>query len=273
VRCMDLLPVMKDAVKQAGAEVLALSGSPAARRVVGKGAGGDLTQALDEAAETSIIRSLQERIGNCTIISEERGWVSLGRGGPPFFILDPLDGTTNALRGYPCYSISLAASAGPRLRETVAGAVLDVPQSSLYWAEKGRGAFLNGSEIRPSATEAVENALIAVDLNLRRALPSYLAKVGPIIEQAEHIRFIGTDALETCFVASGTCDAFVDLRGTLRLTDLAAATFIVQEAGGTVVDATGAPLDMAIAPESRGSFIAACTKPLCDQLLRLTRGN
>lgn len=266
---MDLCPVIMDALKHAGAELLSILESPAARRIVGRGAGGDVTQGVDEVAEASVIRFLESRIADCTIVSEERGWVTLGNGGPPFFILDPLDGSTNALRGYPCYSISLAASTGLRLEEVVAGAVFDVAHGNLYWAEKGSGAFLNGAKVKPSATEVVEDALVAVDLNLRRAVPSYLAKVGPIIERAEHIRFLGTDALETCFVASGTCDAFVDLRGSLRLTDLAAATFIVREAGGAVVDARGAPLDLAVTPETRGSFIAACTKRLCDQLLEL----
>ncbi|MEM2904297.1 MAG: inositol monophosphatase family protein [Candidatus Bathyarchaeia archaeon] len=268
---MDLLPVMRGAVRHAAAEALALLGSPAARRVIGRGSGGDLTQGIDDAVETSITRFLEAEIGDCAIVSEERGWITVGRGGPPFFILDPLDGTTNALRGYPCFSISLAASMGLRLREITAGVVLDVAHDNLYWARRGGGAFLNGVKVKPSQTETVEDALIAIDLNLRRALPSYLAKVSPIIDRAEHVRFLGTDALETCFVASGACDAFVDLRGTLRLTDLAAATFIVQEAGGTVVDARGAQLDMAVAPESRGSFIAACTKGLCDRLLELTR--
>lgn len=266
---MRLCSIIRQALEQARPEVLRMLDLPAARRIVGMGAGGDLTQGVDKVAETSIIRFLESTVQDCAVVSEEQGWVSLGKGGPPFFILDPLDGTTNALRGYPCYSISLAACTGLRLGEVTAGAVLDIAHGNMYWAEKGHGAFANGVKANPSSIEALENALVAVDLNLRRALPSYLERVGPVIERAEHVRFLGTDALETCFVASGTCDAFVDLRGTLRLTDLAAATFIVREAGGMVVDPSGAPLDMTVTPTARGSYVAACTAKLCKQLLGL----
>jgi len=228
---------------------------------------GDVTKLIDKIAEDTIINCLKKHLKDFQILSEEAGRIRFGSGSGPIFIIDPLDGSTNALRGYPCFSVSIAAALKPRLSSIIAGGVINVVTGDIFIAVKGKGAKLNGKPIKPSKVTKIEDALIAADLNIRSKIPNYLAKVCKVIEKAKHFRFIGTDALETCFVAAGICDAFMDLRGSLRITDFAAACFIVKEAGGLVVNEKGEPLDLEFEGNVRGKYIAACTSDLLNEIL------
>jgi len=241
---------------------------PEAKRVVKVGKY-DTTKLIDKIAEDHIIKILTSKLDSCVIVSEECGIVKIGDALKPIVVIDPLDGSTNAIRGYPCYSISIAIALEPRLSGIVAGGVINVITGDLFTAVRGEGAFLNEKSISPSNVTEIEKALIAADLNVRSRFPNYVVKMSRIIERANHFRFIGTDALETCFVAAGICDAFIDLRGFLRVTDFAAACFIVKEAGGVVVDDKGEFLDLNLKPNERGKFIAACTKELSNAILNL----
>ena len=234
---------------------------------------GDTTKLIDEIANKKIIECLKEYFSNFKILSEEEvGLITFGNGSGPIFIIDPLDGSTNAIRGYPCYSISIAASLKPKFTSIIAGGVINVITGDLFTAIKGEGAKLNEIEIKPSNVTKVEDALIAIDLNIRERIPGYLDKLSPIINKARYFRFLGSNALETSFVAAGITDAFIDLRGFLRLTDFAAACFIVKEAGGIVVNENGNPLEIVFHNGNvRGKYIAACTKELCKQILSLMK--
>ncbi len=231
---------------------------------------GDTTKLIDEIADKTIIKCLKEHFQNFRLVSEEEyGLVAFGDGSGPIFIVDPLDGSTNALRGYPCYSVSIAVAEKPKFTSIIAAGVINVVTGDVFTAVRGEGAMLNGKPVKPSNVKRVEDALISIDLNIRRRLPGYLEKLSQVIERARYFRFLGTNALETCFVAAGISDAFIDLRGFLRLTDFAAACFIVKEAGGVVVDEYGKPLEIVFHGNVRGKYIAACTEELCQEILRL----
>lgn len=247
--------------------VLKEIGKPEAKKVV-KRSKYDTTKLIDKIAEDYIIQKLDDQLDSYRIISEECGVVEKSKS-KPIIVIDPLDGSTNAIRGYPCYSISIAFALEPKLSGIVAGGVMNVVTGDIFTAIRGEGAYLNGKSIKPSNTKKIEDALIAVDLNIRSRISGYIAKLSHVIEKANHFRFIGSNALEICFVAAGICDAFIDLRGFLRVTDFAAACFIVNEAGGVIVNDKGDFFDFNLELNERGKFIAACTYELSNEILSL----
>ncbi|MEM3426618.1 MAG: inositol monophosphatase family protein [Thermoproteota archaeon] len=232
---------------------------------------GDQTFMVDRVAEEAVFETTRFFFKDATLVSEESGLVEIGGGGPPLIIVDPVDGSVNASRGYPCYSCSIGVAEGENLSDVVCSGVINLLTGDLYSAEKNHGAFLNGRRLRVSNVERIEEALIAVDLNIRGRLPGYVSKVSSIIEKARHVRSLGTDALEICLVASGAADAFVDLRGFLRSIDFAAAFLIVREAGGVVLNGEAEDLDVKLVPVSKSRVVAACSRSLGGEIIRVFR--
>lgn len=260
-----------NALTSAKACFLKLKGSNEAHKELGIGAGGDVMRLLDFELEKVIVESLNRDLGSFTLVSEESGVKECGRGGY-VVIVDPLDGSTNALRGYPACSSAIAVAKGEYLEDVIAAGVINLVTGDLYYAEKGLGAYLNNSKIRPRSTSRVEDAFIAFELNVRGQIGGYVLRIAELVEKARHVRLIGSDALEICFIASGTSDAFIDLRGFLRVPDFAASTFILKEAGGIVTDANGKGLNCKLNPKTRSTIIATCTVELHRDILSRLRG-
>lgn len=236
------------------------------RKTVSLNRFGDQTFEIDMVLEKLIFEATKKYFKDSTLVSEESEIIEIGRGGPPFIIVDPVDGSANAARGYPCYSSSIAVAEGENLNDIICSGVINLLDGSIYLAEKNRGAFLNGRKIRVSNVEKIEEALIAVDFNVRGRLPGYVKKISNIVERAKHVRFLGTDALEICMVASGAADAFIDLRGFLRSIDFAAASLIVREAGGLVLDEKGEKLNVKLIPVSRSPIVAVASRKLAEEI-------
>ncbi len=135
----DLLADLASAVQRA---VSHLSGDPA--EILGRGADGAPSSRLDRVAEAAVLERLEERHERVNVLSEEAGFVD--RGGDALLVLDPVDGTHNALRGVPAYSVSLAVGRG-RLSDVEEGLVRDLVSGATYHAAKGRGATLDGRPI------------------------------------------------------------------------------------------------------------------------------
>ncbi|MEM0083563.1 MAG: inositol monophosphatase family protein [Candidatus Nezhaarchaeales archaeon] len=253
--------VIVEALMSAKARFAELKGSDEAYKELGIGAGGDVMRLLDFELEKVIMESITKDLGAFTLVSEESGVKECGKG-EYVVVVDPLDGSTNALRGYPACSTAIAIAKGGYLKDVVAAGVINLVTGDLYYAEKGSGAYLNNSKIKPRNISKVEEALIAFELNVRGQINGYVSRIAEIIEKARHVRLIGSDALEICFIASGTSDAFIDLRGFLRAPDFAASTFILKEAGGVVTDAYGNMLNCKLDPKARSTIIATCTMEL-----------
>ncbi|MBO3839581.1 MAG: inositol monophosphatase family protein [Thermoproteota archaeon] len=232
---------------------------------------GDQTFEIDMVLEKLIFEATKKQFKDATLVSEESEIIEVGRGGPPFIIVDPVDGSANAARGYPCYSSSIAVAEGETLNDIICSGVINLLDRSIYLAEKNKGAFLNDRRIRVSNVEKIEEALIAVDFNVRGRLPGYVKKISNIVERAKHVRFLGTDALEICMVASGAADAFIDLRGFLRSIDFAAASLIVREAGGLVLDEKGEKLNVKLVPVSRSPIVATASRKLAEEIFSSIR--
>jgi myo-inositol-1(or 4)-monophosphatase len=169
---------------------------------------------------------------------------------------DPIDGTTNLMRELPFYATSIAVSQGPRLNNVHAGLVADLFHGVTYFAEKGKGAYRDGQRLVPSSVVSLEEAVIGVDLNsfkVERVVPKLMGLIG----RTKHIRHFGANALELCFVADGKTDAFVDIRGKLRTTDMAAAWLILREAGAVITGPDGEELRVRLDPKQRVEFVAS----------------
>lgn len=224
---------------------------------LGIGAGGDPIKQIDIAAENAIVNTLEQSGIAFTLISEESGIRRFGKNPDICYItVDPIDGTTNLLRGIPFYATSLAVSNNSALNGVHTALVADLYHDITYIAQKGNGAYRGNQKINPSKNASLEEAVIGVDVNtykIRKIAP----KLTNLIEKTKHIRHLGANALELCYVADGTIDAFVDIRGKLRVTDMAAAWLILQEAGAKITKLNGKKLNVKLDPKQRVAFVAA----------------
>ncbi len=240
---------------------------------LGMGAGGDMMKPVDLAAETAIVETLKRHDVSFTLISEESGIKKYGTSPQNCYVtVDPIDGTTNLTHGLPFYAASIAVSNKPELADVYAAMVADLPHNATYTAFRGEGAFRDGKKIETSKTTSLNDALIGLDINSYNG-KFVIQNVTPLIEKSKHIRHFGANALEICYVANGLTDAFVDLRGKIRTTDVAAGFLIAKEAGAVVTDANNQPINVPLDPKQTLNFVASANKELHKQILKLVKAN
>lgn len=238
---------------------------------LGIGAGGDPMKQMDLEAEKAIVETLQENGLAFTLISEESGVKRYGKKCDEVYVTtDPIDGTTNFIRGLPFYATSIAISTGLKLSTVQAALVTDLFHNVTYTAQRGLGAYRDGRKIAPSEQIDLEEAVIGLDLNtsmVREIIPHVMR----VIERTKHIRHLGANALELCYVADGTIDAFIDIRGKLRTTDTAAAWLILKEAGAEITTAEGQVLEAKLSPQEHVAFVASGNRKIHNLILELLR--
>jgi myo-inositol-1(or 4)-monophosphatase len=224
---------------------------------LGKGAGGDPIKPVDLAAEKAIVEILKQHNISFTLISEESGVKEFGNAAEQCYVtVDPIDGTTNLVRGIPFYASSIAVSSKPTFSTVYAALVTDLFHDTTYTAQKGKGAFRDGKKITTSTITSLDEALVGLDLNSYK-VKEIIPQLTDLIQKTRHIRHFGANALELCYVADGTTDAFIDIRGKLRPTDMAAGFLILREAGGTITSPLGRALDVKLDPKQKVKFIAS----------------
>ncbi len=215
-----------------------IADSPHRADVVGMGASGSPTEEIDRLAEAEILKVLSAEGVDWDLVSEEVGAVA--RGGGRTLVVDPIDGTHNALRNLPLTTISLALG-----RQDLAGVdiglVRDLYRGTTYWATRGGGAFRDG---RPIRTRPWSPKSEMVFVNLGHHATDRAARLA---RRARRIRSLGCASLEMMAVAEGAGDAYLFENApearNLRATDIAAAYRILSEAGGGVVDGHGRSLE------------------------------
>lgn len=193
----------------------------------------DFVSEVDRAAEDAIIHELSSKYPDHAILAEESG----ARGKSDFqWVIDPLDGTTNYLHGFPQFSISIALRHRGRLE---CGLVYDPLREEMFTAERGGGAQLNDRRIRVANRLGLEGALIGTGFPYRdqRQLDTYLAMFRTMIMNTAGLRRPGSAALDLAYVACGRTDGFWELG--LAEWDMAAGALLITEAGGTVTDLAG----------------------------------
>lgn len=238
---------------------------------LGVGAGGDQTKMVDLTAEKAIIETLLENNVSFTLVSEESGIEKFGDKPEVCHVtVDPVDGTTNFVRRLPFYCTSIAVSDKPMSSKVFAACVTDLYHDVTYTAFKGKGAFRDGKRITPSTTKSLDEGVVGLDLNTYK-MKSIAPQLSNLIQETKHIRHFGANALEICYVADGLTDAFIDMRGRLRATDVAAGFFIVKEAGGVVTSPEGKPLDVKLDPKETVKFVASGNKMIHQKILSLVK--
>src|SRR6186713_2414548 len=234
-----LITVMQRAVRKAAPRLRRDFGEVEQLQVSKKGPA-DFVSMADKRAEQTILDELKNARPDWGIISEETGEIA-GDPSKPRWIVDPLDGTTNFLHGVPHFSISIAVEEPlPGGKTGIShGLVYQPLTDETFWAEKGRGAWLNERRLRVSARRNLSEALIATGIPYKAH--GDLARFDKILDvispEVAGIRRFGSAALDLAWVAAGRFDGFWE--EDLQLWDIAAGIVLVREAGGYVTDFRG----------------------------------
>lgn len=196
----------------------------------------DFVTEVDQAAEAAIIEVLREAYPEHGILAEESGESSQGGDSEYQWIIDPLDGTTNFIHGFPQYAISIALAKSGVIEQAV---VYDPTRNELFTATKGSGAFLNDRRIRVSRRTRLSEGLIGTGFPYRQFdnIDAYLAMFREITQKSAGVRRPGAAALDLAYVACGRLDGFWEMG--LAPWDMAAGALMIQEAGGLVSDMAG----------------------------------
>jgi myo-inositol-1(or 4)-monophosphatase len=258
----DWLKLCRAATAEVRAVLAAMPTRDEREVVVGSGEGGDDTTAIDEAAERAVVSLLDASGIDFALVSEELGHRAARAEGAVTVVLDPIDGSINAKRGIPFFSLSIAVADGPTMADVMFGYVHDFGSEEEWSAVCGQGASLNGAPLdTPLPKEPIEL------LGLEATKTVLVAKhAHSLVEIAERLRVMGSLALSLCHLAAGRVDAVASLRPA-RSVDIAAAQLLVRERGLAVElfdepPLSAAPLDLV--PRSR--LAAAGTPEGCARL-------
>jgi myo-inositol-1(or 4)-monophosphatase len=194
----------------------------------------DFVSEVDHAAEDAIIGVLKEAYPDHGFLGEEGGYKN--EKAEYLWIIDPLDGTTNFLHGFPQYCVSIALQHKGVLTQAV---VFDPNRSELFTATKGVGAYLNDRRIRVSKTDKIEDALVGTGFPFREVqnLDQYTHMLRNVMKTCSGVRRPGAAALDLAWLACGRTDAFWEIG--LSQWDMAAGALLIREAGGLVADLEG----------------------------------
>ena len=230
--------------------------------VLRRGEGGDDTTAIDAAAERVVVARLAALEADFLLVSEELGERPFGSGGPMHVVVDPIDGSVNAKRGIPFFSLSLAVAEGPSMGDVTFGYIYAFGAREEWVAERGRGAFLNGTPLEsPPPKDPIEI------LSFEATTTAFIAeKASSLLGVAERLRVMGSLALSLCHLAGGRVDAVCSLKPA-RSIDIAAAQLLVRERGYAIElfedpPFASAPLDLV----GRSRIVAAATPALCAEV-------
>ncbi|MDR3291670.1 MAG: bifunctional NADP phosphatase/NAD kinase [Methanobrevibacter sp.] len=248
------------------------------------GADGTDTKKIDEYAEKEVISILKSNDFLSYLISEEIGEMKLGKNSSKsvniiedlkncddshkaefIFVIDPLDGTSNALKKIPAYGISIAIAKVkdeklPRLEDIQMGFIKDFYSGDLYEAVKNKGTKVNGEKPNHQEITTLEKATLGGYLNLEKDVFNLLKKI-------RRIRLIGSVAIEFSYLSQGKYDIFVDLRGS-RILDISAAKLIVEESGAIITDKEGRGLRNDLNIYEKVAIVGSTNKSLHRKIIK-----
>jgi len=249
---MNYIPFINKVIKEAGA--LILKKSKSGFKVEEK-AKNDLVTEVDRASEKLITKAIKKAFPDHAVLGEEdnfkNGISDEIKNARYIWIVDPLDGTTNFVKSLPFYAVSIALFEKAKQSESknyeylegeiIAGAVYLPKMDELFYASKGKGAFLNGKKIHVSDTKKLEKAVLATGFHLKGALQNipYFEK---IVGDCRAVRRFGASAIDLVYTACGRFDGYWEFN--IKAWDIAAGVLIVEEAGGHITDINGNTLDL-----------------------------
>jgi len=252
-----MLNIAVKAARRAGSIIERAAVSGVALEVRAKRTNDFVTQ-VDRAAEQAVIDVVRKAYPDHAILAEESGQLN-GSSAEYCWVIDPLDGTTNFIHGFPQYCVSIAIQHSGQLTHAV---IYDPSKNELFTASRGRGAFLNDHRIRVSRCRRLEDALVGTGFPFRELgrLDRYMAQLGRLLRSSSGVRRAGAAALDLAYVAAGRLDAFWEMG--LSRWDMAAGALLILEAGGLVGDFSGD------AGYLESGDIAAGTPKVFSQLLQ-----
>jgi myo-inositol-1(or 4)-monophosphatase len=233
--------------------------------VIGTGVGGDETTAIDAAAEQAVVARLErlhQQGFDFTLVSEELGERVFGEAGDLWVVVDPIDGSVNAKRDIPYFSLSVAVADGPLMRDVAFGFVYDFGSGEEWTAVRGDGAWLDGVRLVDTAPkDPIE--ILSFEATQTRSLARH---VDAFTGLAQRVRVMGSLALSLCHLAAGRVDAVCCLKA-VRAVDIAAAQLLLRECGLHLElpespSLTEAPLDVV----ARSRVVAGASPEVCDRL-------
>ena len=233
------------------------------KRVLGIGASGDKTYQIDRVAEDIIISGLEKSGERLTIISEEIGTRDI-RGGGRKVLIDPIDGSRNAISGIPFFSASIALLNGDSVGDITLAYIVNLINGDEFWAEKGKGAFLNGKKIKTQQDDVFY--LIAYEA---QAPHKDIPRIIQLLSESRKTRCLGSTALDLAYLAMGAISVFVSPSPS-RGFDFAGGWLLVKEAGGIVTDLSGLIIDTLEASLKKSTtLLVSGNAHLHDKALRL----
>jgi len=257
-----ILNIAIKAARRAGAVINRASLGGAPLDVRSKHVNDFVTQ-VDQDAEAAAIEVVRRAYPDHAILAEESGAEAGGAKSEYRWIIDPLDGTTNFIHGFPQYCVSI----GVQHRGAPAHAVVyDPAKNELFTASKGRGAFLNDRRLRVTRCTQLRDALVGTGFPFKELtrLGLYMRQLRTIMSSCTGVRRAGSAALDLAYVAAGRLDAFWEMG--LSPWDMAAGALLIQEAGGLVGDLQGEQTYL------DSGDIAAATPKVFPQLLEALKG-
>jgi myo-inositol-1(or 4)-monophosphatase len=267
--------VCQELIEESQKAISSLIGRDEGGKIVKIGADGTPTTFIDIVAEERVMEVLEGVGRPLTLISEEIGEVLIGNGLPEVvMVVDPLDGTSNAVKNIPAYGISVAVAPIPQdqkvpltIRDIQIGMVKNYATGDIYSAVKGKGALINGKNLKPSSkTDLSQISLGAYVYRMN------MGKIEVLCKSVRRMRILGAVAIELSYVADGTYDAFVDVRNNLRMVDIAAAKLILEESGGVVTDRYGNSLNGKLSVCEKTSMIATCNSVIHGEIISILEG-
>ena len=279
-------------IREVGRSIRPYVGKEESGEKVKMGADGTPTSLIDIIAEEKIINILKNAPVLSYIVSEEVGELKLGRGTkrsvtltqelrrkdlkdeeiPKFiFLIDPIDGTNNAIKEIPAYGISIAIADVNQgrlatLNDVELGFISNFANGNFFEAEKGKGCWLNNEEVKPS------DIINISDMTLGGFTKSGTSQASKLVDNARRMRVMGSVVLELSYVASGRYDAFLDLRGS-RIIDIAASKLILEEAGCIITNKYGQKLNNNLSIYEKTIVVAANNKILHKQMIDILNDN
>ncbi|WP_333655515.1 inositol monophosphatase family protein [Dissulfurispira sp.] len=238
---------------------------PFASESIGKGAAGDKTFPIDKKAEDIIIGSLEALNEPLSIISEEAGLKEI-KGGGKKILIDPIDGSKNAITGIPFYCSSIAVADKDNIGSVSLAYVINLLTGDEFWAEKGKGAFFNGERIHTQKDDVFY--LIAYESPSPK---NDIPKMIRLLSETRRTRCFGATALDLAYVAYGSVSVFLTPSPS-RSFDFAGGYLLIKEAGGVFSDTDGKSIEnMEIGLKRSVPILAAGNKQLHEKALRLLR--
>ena len=279
-------------IREVGPAVREYVGTDIAGTEVKTGADGTPTSFIDQIAEEKIINILKNADVYSYLVSEEIGELKLGKGTkrsiiltqelrrtdldesetPKFiFLIDPVDGTSNAIKEIPAYAISVAVAEVNQgrvatINDVELGFLYNLANGNFFEAEKGKGCKLNNEKVKPSDVIKVNR------MTLGGFTKTGTSEASKLVDNARRMRVLGSVVLELSYVASGKYDAFLDLRGS-RIIDIAAGKLILEEAGGIITDKYGQKLNNVLSIYEKTIVVAANNEIMHKEIIDILNNN